>query len=160
MPSQPVANAELALVTSGVRYTGRTDAAGTYVFPSVSQGPATLVVSPPTGTNLAPQTLQITIANDATRAVSAELASQDQYDKASSIAVSPPSVSLKVGDRILVSASVQGTEIAAGTRASIVVSGGVGEISPDGTFTATHSGSGSIIAAFGSLNASIPVLVR
>ena len=157
--SQSIMGAKVTLKGhDGVDYSGFTDASGSYTFPLVPLGPIPMVVTPPDGSTLASQTLQVTVGEDSTKAVLAALAPADQYAAATGLELQPSSINLAVGQTVNLTTSVLGP-VVSGTHPSLVVNGGVGEVFPDGHFQATHAGAGTLVAAYGSLTTSIPVTV-
>jgi hypothetical protein len=155
-PTQSIANATVSIQVTPPGLPVQTlqvttDAQGAFAFNNVTTGPSSsrIAVSVQPGTaNIQPLqwTFLLTANRPVTLLASLPPASFD-VNRVTSVSLSPSIADVQVGDslRFVAQARDKSGNILPVTP-SLLIDGDLGTIHPDGTFTGTHSGEGSIVA--------------
>jgi hypothetical protein len=162
-PSVPLAGVRVRIVTEGGEVVNtQTDTSGQFAVETVSGQNFTVRVEPPNrGSSFSSEEFQIDLGKGENRLlIPLGRANTPIAPPVTAIRIQPSQIALQVGEQVQLRYEVEPSlPPGAFVLPVIIVQGGVGVMSTDGTFTATRKGRGVITAHFSGLTAKATVTV-
>jgi len=134
------------------------DAFGAFAFAHLNAGIAQLGVSFPPGTGYRPAELTVPTASGEVTQVTVA-AVPEAINSPDSVSISPTSAQVDVGGQAAFTLTVTALGLPSACQPSLSLSGGIGNVTPTGVFTATAQGTGLLTAAVGAASATATITV-